>query len=70
MKYHKNKEPINDLEMAKKRDRKIMITNEAIRKVPRIKYKNIPESEYNTIQELARNVLRISKNKIIQMKLQ
>lgn len=62
MKYHKNKEPINDLEMAKKRDRKIMITNEAIRKVPRIKYKNIPESEYNTIQELARNVLRISKN--------
>ena len=48
--------------MAKKRDRKIMITNEAIRKVPRIKYKNIPESEYNTIRELARNVLRISKN--------
>ena len=62
MKYHKNKETLNDLEMAKKRDRKIMITNEAIKKVPRIKYKNIPESEYNTIQELARNVLRISKN--------
>lgn len=62
MKYHKNKETLNDLEMAKKRERKIMITNEAIRKVPRIKYKNIPESEYNTIQELARNVLRISKN--------
>lgn len=62
MKHHKNKETLNDLEMAKKRDRKIMITNEAIRKVPRIKYKNIPESEYNTIQELARNVLRISKN--------
>ena len=48
--------------MAKKRDCKIIITNEAIRKVPRLKYKNIPESEYNTIQELARNVLRISKN--------
>ena len=62
MKYHKNKETLNDIEMAKKRDRKIMITNEAIKKVPRIKYKNIPESEYNTIQELARNVLRISKN--------
>ena len=62
MRYHKNKESLNDLEMAKKRERKIMITNEAIRKVPRIKYKNIPESEYNTIQELARNVLRISKN--------
>ena len=62
MKHHKNRETLNDLEMAKKRDRKIMITNEAIRKVPRIKYKNIPESEYNVIQELARNVLRISKN--------
>ena len=48
--------------MAKKRDHKIMITDEAIRKVPRIKYKNIPENEYDTIQELARNVLRISKN--------
>lgn len=49
MKYHKNKAALSDLEMAKKRDRKIMITNEAIRKVPRVKYKNIPESEYNTI---------------------
>ncbi len=62
MKHYKNKENLKDLEMAKKKDHKIMITNEAIRKVPRIKYKNIPESEYNTIQELARNVLRISKN--------
>ncbi|MDE6748406.1 MAG: hypothetical protein K2K21_04990 [Lachnospiraceae bacterium] len=48
--------------MAKKRDHKIMITDAAIRKVPRVKYKNIPESQYSTIQELARNVLRISKN--------
>lgn len=48
--------------MAKKRDHKIMITDEAIKKVPRIKYKNIPENEYDTIQELARNVLLISKN--------
>lgn len=39
-----------------------MITDEAIRKVPRIQYKNIPEKEYDTIQELARNVLLISKN--------
>ena len=62
MKHYKNKENLKDLEMAKKKDHKIVITNEAIRKVPRIKYKNIPESEYNTIQELARNVLRISKN--------
>lgn len=63
MEHHKNKENLKDLEMAKKRDHKIMITNEAIRKVPRIEYKNIPENEYNTLQELARNVLRISKDK-------
>lgn len=56
------KENVKDLEMAKKRDHKIMITDEAIKKVPRIQYKNIPENEYNTIQELARNVLKISKN--------
>ena len=62
MGQHNDKEKIKDLEMAKKRDHKIMITDEAINKVPRIKYKNIPENEYNTIQELARNVLRISKN--------
>lgn len=62
MKRHKNIEDLNYLEMARKRDHKIRITDQAIKKVPRIKYKNIPESEYNTIQELARNVLRISKN--------
>lgn len=56
------KEKINDLEMAKKRDHKIMITDEAIKKVPKIQYRNIPENEYDTIQELARTVLRISKN--------
>lgn len=62
MQCRKNKDNLKELEMAKKRDHKIMITDEAIRKVPRIKYKNIPENEYDTIQELARNVLRISKN--------
>ncbi len=62
MEQSNGKENLSDLEMAKKRDHKIMITDEAIEKVPRIKYKNIPESEYNTIQELAKNVLRISKN--------
>lgn len=48
--------------MARKRNRKIRITEEAIKKVPRIKYKNIPENEYQIIQELAKNVLKISKN--------
>lgn len=62
MKYSQKAEKLKDLEMAKKRDHKIMITEEAIRKVPHIKYKNIPESEHNMIQELARNVLRISKD--------
>lgn len=62
MGQHENKEHLNDLEMAKKRNHKVMITDEAIRKVPRIQYKNIPESEYNIIQELAKNVLQISKS--------
>lgn len=62
MKPRKKIENLKDLEMAKKRNHKIMITDEAIRKVPRIKYKNIPENEYNTIRELARSVLKISKD--------
>jgi proteasome lid subunit RPN8/RPN11 len=52
---------LKDLEMAKKRDHKIMITDEAISKVPRIRYSGIPENEYDNIQDLARNVLKISK---------
>ena len=52
---------LTNLEMAKKRDHKIMITNEAINKIPRIKYKNIPESEYDNLWDLAKNVLKISK---------
>ena len=52
---------VNDLEMAKKRNHKIMITDEAINKVPHVKYKEIPETEYDNLQELARQVLKISK---------
>lgn len=52
---------LNELEMAKKRDHKIMITEEAINKVPKIKYKNIAENEYDNIWELAKSVLKISK---------
>lgn len=62
MEQYNNKNELKDLEMAKKRDHKIMISDEAIKKVPRIQYKNIPECEYNTIQELAKTVLKISKN--------
>jgi len=50
-----------DLGMAKKRDHKIMITEEAINKVPRIEYKGIPETEYDNIQKIAKKVLEISK---------
>jgi fructose/tagatose bisphosphate aldolase len=56
-----NKSNLTELEMAKKRDHKIMITDEAISKIPRIRYRGIPENEYDNIQDLARNVLRISK---------
>lgn len=48
--------------MSKNRNQKVLITDEAINKVPFIKYKGIPESEYVTIQELAKEVLAISKN--------
>ena len=47
--------------MAKKRDHKIIITDEAINKIPRIKYRGIPESEYDNLWDLAKNVLKISK---------
>ena len=53
---------LNDLEMAKKRDHKIMITDEAINKVPRVRYKEIPEAEYDNLQELAKQVLQISRD--------
>jgi hypothetical protein len=56
----KGNEMVNELGMAKKRDHKIMITDEAIKKVPLIKYKEIPESEYLTIQELVKEVLTVS----------
>lgn len=46
MGQQKDKKNLKDLEMAKKRNHKIMITEEAIKKVPRIQYKNIPEKEY------------------------
>lgn len=62
MEQRERRENLKDLEMAKKRNHKIMITDEAIKKVPRVQYKNIPESEYNTIQELAKTVLQISKD--------
>lgn len=54
---------MQDLEMAKKRNHKIMITNQAIEKVPLVKYKEIPETEYQMIQDFAKEVLRVSMEK-------
>ena len=54
-------EKFNDLEMEKKRDHKIIITDEAIAKVPYIRYQEIPEKEYSILQGFAKEILIISK---------
>lgn len=46
---------------SKKRNRKVYITDKAIKKVPRIMYKGIPEDEYDNIWNLAKKVLEISQ---------
>lgn len=53
---------MKDLEMSKNRNQKVMITDEAINKVPFVKYREIPEKEYAFIQELAKEVLLVAKN--------
>lgn len=60
---------MRELEMSKNRNQKVLITDEAINKVPLIKYKGISKSEYVTIQELAKEVLAISKMRMTLMKL-
>lgn len=62
MDLDEDRKNIRELEMAKKRDHKILITDEAIKKVPLVKYKEIPQSEYIMLRELAREVLTVSKN--------
>ncbi len=52
---------LDSLEMAKKRDRKVMITEEAINKVPYIEYREIPTEEYEIIYRLIKQVLQLSK---------
>ena len=42
---------LNDLEMAKKRNHKIMITDEAINKVPRVQYKEIGKTSLTDFQK-------------------
>ena len=43
---------VRDLEMSKNRNQKVLITDEAINKVPLIKYRGIPENEYATIEQV------------------
>lgn len=62
MEFSKKLMDLEDLEMAKKRDHKIVITEEAIEKVPFIRYKEIPEEEYPIIQMLAKKVLQLSRD--------
>lgn len=51
------------LEMAKKRDKKVYITDIAIDKVPLIEYYGFTDEQNQIMQELARNVLVISKER-------
>lgn len=52
---------LRDLSMARKRADKVYITDIAIQKVPFVRYKCIPEEEYETLHGVAQDVLRISK---------
>ncbi len=53
---------LSDLE-ARKRNRKVLITDIAIQKIPYIKYKEISEEHYDNLYELAKYVLQLSKDK-------
>lgn len=53
---------LDNLEMSKKRNHKVNITDEAIQKVPYIRYKEIPEEEYEIIQKLTQQVLKLAKD--------
>ena len=48
---------------SKKRDHKVDITNIAISKVPLVEYREIPEEHYETLQMLAKAVLKLSRDR-------
>ena len=54
---------LKSLSMGNKRNHKIMITDLAIEKVPLVKYKEISPIEYLNLQNLAKQVLILSKEK-------
>lgn len=51
------------LEMANKKNHKVFITDEALKKVPYIEYPEISEEYYELLQILVRKVLEVSKDK-------
>lgn len=53
---------LKSLEMAKKRDKKVYITDIAINKVPFIQYKGFTDSQNQIMRELAKEVLTVSKD--------
>lgn len=57
-----NSDNLFDLE-SNKRDHKVDITDIAISKVPYVRYKDIPEEHYATLQELAKAVLEFSRSR-------
>lgn len=59
--FGNNSNKATSLGMSKDRGKKVMITDEAIKKVPYIKYRGVPEYQYDTIQQLAKNVLKIAQ---------
>lgn len=52
---------MHDLEQAKRRDRKVYITDVAIDKVPYVEYQGFTDERNRIMQELARDVLLLSK---------
>lgn len=54
---------LHDLKQAKRRDRKVYITDIAIDKVPYIKYDGFTEERNRIMQELAKDVLLLSKER-------
>jgi proteasome lid subunit RPN8/RPN11 len=52
---------MHDLEQAKRRDRKVYITEVAIDKVPYVEYQGFTDEKNRIMQELAKDVLLLSK---------
>lgn len=53
---------LESLEMAKKRDKKVYITDIAIDKVPFIRYQGFSDNQNHIMRELAQEVLTVSKD--------